>query len=107
VRLEAAVTRAIGRILEHPEIRPVIRRREGVVCGKLRVQRFRYNLVYTVIGDDVRIYAGAHHSRRPGYWFARFRIRWLLFRIVTLAPWHWPPRWRWSERNIELVLHRG
>jgi hypothetical protein len=41
----------------------------------LRVQRFRYSVVYTVIDDDLRIYAVAHHSRRPGYWLARVRIR--------------------------------
>jgi toxin ParE1/3/4 len=75
MRFEAAVTHAIGRILEYPEIGPVIRRREGVAYRTLRVQRFRYSVVYTVIDDDLRIYAVAHHSRRPGYWLARVRIR--------------------------------
>jgi hypothetical protein len=33
--------------------------------------RFRYALIYTVVGDQIRILAVAHHSRRPGYWRGR------------------------------------
>jgi hypothetical protein len=35
------------------------------------MRRFPYSLIYTVIGDEVRILAVAHHSRRPGYWRGR------------------------------------
>jgi plasmid stabilization system protein ParE len=41
--------------------------------GKRRVlmRRFPYSVVYAVEGDEIRILAVAHHSRRPGYWRAR------------------------------------
>jgi len=73
VRFEAAVTHSIERILEHPEIGRVIRESKGVRYRKWRVQRFRYSIVYVVVGDDIRIYAVAHDSRRPGYWLRRIR----------------------------------
>ena len=74
LRFEAAVNHAIARILEHPEIGVVIRKRAGVVFRKWRVPRFRYNLIYIVLDDAIRIYAVAHHSRRPGYWLRRIRV---------------------------------
>ena len=33
-----------------------------------RLRRFPFSLIYTVMGDQLRILAVAHHSRRPGYW---------------------------------------
>jgi plasmid stabilization system protein ParE len=41
--------------------------------GKRRVlmRRFPYSVIYSVEGDEIRILAVAHHSRRPGYWRAR------------------------------------
>ena len=30
-----------------------------------------FGIIYTVVGDQLRILAVAHHSRRPGYWRAR------------------------------------
>ena len=35
------------------------------------MKHFPYSLVYTVSGDEIRILAVAHHSRRPGYWTGR------------------------------------
>lgn len=35
------------------------------------MKRFPYSLVYTVSGEEIRILAVAHHSRRPGYWRGR------------------------------------
>ena len=72
-RFEVAVTHAIERILDHPDIGRVIRESQGVLYRRWRVQRFRHSLIYAVIGDDVRIYAVAHQSRRPGYWLYRLR----------------------------------
>ncbi|MGH8699592.1 MAG: type II toxin-antitoxin system RelE/ParE family toxin [Burkholderiales bacterium] len=31
----------------------------------------RWRYIYTVVGDQVRILAVAHHSRRAGYWRGR------------------------------------
>jgi plasmid stabilization system protein ParE len=70
---EAEVDNAIGRLLQFPEIGPEIRRRGDLRFRKWKLESFRYNLVYAVIGDEIRIYAVAHHSRRPGYWLYRLR----------------------------------
>ncbi len=41
--------------------------------GKRRhlMRRFPYAIVYTVSSEEVRIWAVAHQSRRPGYWRGR------------------------------------
>ena len=41
--------------------------------GKRRyvMRHFPYALIYTVSGEEIRILAVAHHSRRPGYWRSR------------------------------------
>jgi plasmid stabilization system protein ParE len=38
---------------------------------RLLLRRFPYQLVYRVLGDEIRIYAVAHLKRRPGYWRER------------------------------------
>ena len=59
--------RSVDLLLAHPGL--------GVIWryGKRRLvmRRFRYALIYSVVGDEIRILAVAHHSRRPGYWRAR------------------------------------
>ena len=40
----------------------------GKTLRKHKLNRFPYSIVYTEIGNDVRIVAVAHHSRGPGYW---------------------------------------
>jgi toxin ParE1/3/4 len=59
--------RAIGLLLEHPAVGPIWRH------GKRRwlLTRFPYSLIYAVAGDEIRILAVAHRSRRPGYWRGR------------------------------------
>jgi len=59
--------RAAAQLLEHPGLGPIWRN------GKRRwsLTRFPYGLIYTVAGDEIRILASAHHSRRPGYWRGR------------------------------------
>jgi len=37
----------------------------------MALTRFPYSLIYTESGDEIRILAVAHHSRRPGYWRGR------------------------------------
>jgi plasmid stabilization system protein ParE len=38
---------------------------------RILLQRFPYQLVYRVEGDEIVIYAVAHQKRRPGYWRKR------------------------------------
>lgn len=72
-RFQLAVDRAIGRMLQHPQIGKVIFERRGRRIRRWRVRGFRYSLVYAVPGDIVHILAVAHHRRKPGYWLYRLR----------------------------------
>jgi len=68
---EAEVAAAIERLLQYPEIGVVIGEREGLRFRKWKLKRFRYSLVYLVVGNEIRLYAVAHHSRKPEYWLDR------------------------------------
>jgi len=59
---------SINKLLRHPALGSPWRGR-----GRRRytMRHFPYSLVYTISGDEIRILAVAHHSRRPGYWAAR------------------------------------
>lgn len=59
---------SINRLLQHPKLGSPWRGR-----GRRRylMKHFPYSLVYTVTGDEIRILAVAHHSRRPGFWASR------------------------------------
>ncbi len=37
----------------------------------LSLHDFPYSLIYRIQGDEIRVIAIAHHSRRPGYWVGR------------------------------------
>ena len=37
----------------------------------LALHSFPYSLIYRIQGDEIRVIAVAHHSRRPGYWVGR------------------------------------
>ncbi|MGH9362164.1 MAG: type II toxin-antitoxin system RelE/ParE family toxin [Thermoanaerobaculia bacterium] len=58
---------AVDLLLQHPRLGTLWR------YGKRRyvMRRFPYSLIYTAVGEEVRILAVAHHSRRPGYWRGR------------------------------------
>jgi len=58
---------SVSLLLQYPGLGAIWR------YGKRRLvmRRFRHALIYTVIGDQIRILAVAHHSRRPGYWRGR------------------------------------
>ena len=60
--------KSINRLLLHPALGTPWHGR-----GRRRylMKHFPYSLVYTVSGDEIRILAVAHYSRRPGYWTGR------------------------------------
>jgi plasmid stabilization system protein ParE len=63
----AEFERSVGLLLQHPGLGAMWR------DGKRRLvtRRFPFSVIYAVAGDQVRILAVAHHSRRPGYWRGR------------------------------------
>ena len=65
--LLAEFERSVALLLQYPHLGAIWR------YGKRRLvmRRFRHALVYSVVGDQIRILAVAHHSRRPGYWRGR------------------------------------
>lgn len=58
---------SVGLLLRYPGLGAIWRH------GKRRLvmRRFRYALIYTIVGDQIRILAVAHHSRRPRFWRGR------------------------------------
>ncbi len=58
---------AIGLLLEYPRLGAIWRfgRR------RLLMRRFPYGVIYTMAGEQIRVLAVAHSSRRPGYWRRR------------------------------------
>jgi plasmid stabilization system protein ParE len=54
-------------LLQYPRLGAIWRH------GKRRLvtRRFAFSVIYTLVDDQVRILAVAHHSRRPGYWQGR------------------------------------
>ncbi|NUM53632.1 MAG: type II toxin-antitoxin system RelE/ParE family toxin [Candidatus Hydrogenedentes bacterium] len=58
---------AVDLLLRHPYLGSAWR------YGKrrLHMRRFPYSIIYTVAGEQIQIFAVAHHSRRPGYWRKR------------------------------------
>ena len=64
----AEFEQSINKLLRYPALGSPWRGR-----GRRRylMRRFPYSLVYTVSGDELRVLAVAHHSRRPGYWAGR------------------------------------
>lgn len=59
---------SINKLLLHPALGSPWRGR-----GRRRylMKHFPYSLVYTALGEQIRVLAVAHHSRRPGYWAGR------------------------------------
>jgi plasmid stabilization system protein ParE len=62
-----AVELTVKRILDHPQSSPVVK---GHV-RKIRVPRFPYSVLYSLVGDEIRVLALAHNRRRPYYWSGR------------------------------------
>jgi len=55
---------SVSMLLRHPNLGLVWRRDRR----RYLMRRFPYSLIYRVVGEEVRILAVAHQSRRPGYW---------------------------------------
>jgi plasmid stabilization system protein ParE len=66
--LLAEFEQSVNILLQHPGLGSPWRGR-----GRRRylMKRFPYSIVYTVAGEEIRILAVAHHSRRPDYWRGR------------------------------------
>ena len=59
--------RSVNALRAHPGIGAAWRAN----IRRLAMKRFPYWIIYAISGDEVRILAVAHHSRRPGYWRRR------------------------------------
>jgi plasmid stabilization system protein ParE len=59
-----AVEQTVSRIADNPESSPLVAGR----VRRMRVHRFPYSVLYSVLPDRVRIIAVAHERRRPFYW---------------------------------------
>ena len=59
--------RAMQLLVQHPLVGALWRH------GKRRLvmKHFPYSIIYSVSGEEIRVLAVAHHSRRPGYWRKR------------------------------------
>lgn len=55
---------SVDLLLQHPGLGATWRNNRR----RLLMKRFPYSLIYTVVGEQIRILAVAHHSRRPDYW---------------------------------------
>ncbi|MGB4582043.1 MAG: type II toxin-antitoxin system RelE/ParE family toxin [Coriobacteriia bacterium] len=62
-----AVEGAVDHVREYPDSCPIIRSR----VRKARVRRFPYSIMYSVVGERIRVLAVAHDRRRPYYWSGR------------------------------------
>jgi plasmid stabilization system protein ParE len=58
---------AVDGAREYPDSCPILRGR----VRKARVRRFPYSVLYSCVGNQVRVLAVAHDRRRPFYWSGR------------------------------------
>lgn len=61
----------LDRVIKHICAFPKIGRRIGKRFRAFPLNRFPFNVIYEIGGDEIIIVAVAHHSRRPGYWKSR------------------------------------
>lgn len=63
------VEHLVALLAEQPDLgQRVLLRRLPPDVRRVPLQRFRYILVYQVIGSTLKVLAVAHTSRQPGYW---------------------------------------
>jgi toxin ParE1/3/4 len=65
--LLAEFERSVKLLLAHPRLGGEWRRNKR----RFVMKQFPFAVIYTVSGDQLRVLAVAHHSRRPGYWRGR------------------------------------
>ena len=66
-RFVDAVEQAVRLALEYPNAGS----EELANTRRLQLKGFPYSLVYRPEGDEIVVFAVAHHAREPGYWRAR------------------------------------
>ena len=66
--LLAEFEQSVNILLQHPGLGSPWR---GGGRRRYLMKHFPYSLIYTVAAEEIRIFALAHHSRRPGYWRGR------------------------------------
>ena len=64
---------AFDEALQWARSEPLIARCFEKEYRKIKVGKFRVDIVFRIKGDEIQILAVAHHSRRPGYWKERAR----------------------------------
>ena len=67
VAFVGAVEHAVDHVCEYPDSCAVLRGR----VRKMRIERFPYSVMYSILGDHIRVLAVAHDRRRPYYWSGR------------------------------------
>ncbi len=65
--LFAEFERSVNLLLQYPALGSLWRSGRR----RLLMRRFPYSLIYRIVGEEIRVLAVAHHSRRPGYWRGR------------------------------------
>jgi len=70
----ADLERAYASVLEAPGTWPLWPGLpEPLGIRRFLLARFPYGIAYGASGDDIIVYAVAHHARRPGYWKDRLK----------------------------------
>ena len=57
----------VGMLLQFPRIGSLVAHE----ARRVLLSNFPYQFIYRVEGDDIRVYAVAHHKRKPRYWMGR------------------------------------
>jgi toxin ParE1/3/4 len=65
--------RELLKVVTTIEQRPLIGTPLTGLVRLLRLETFRYNVIYVIEDSEALIVAVPHHRRRPGYWIARLR----------------------------------
>jgi toxin ParE1/3/4 len=58
---------SVGLLLQYPRLGAIWRHGRR----RLVTRRFPFSVIYSIVGEQIRILAVAHHSRRPSYWRGR------------------------------------
>jgi len=67
IQFRQAVEAAVSRAASFPNAGSPMRYQ----ARRVLVRRFPFSIMYRLEGDEIVIYALAHHAREPGYWEPR------------------------------------